>query len=370
MDKSIGQNLDVWKELRKDITPESEIRMWDIYGGRQWVLKYVPRFGKIIEAGCGMGRYDFYLSKLGFNIEGVDFDYELINYLEDWQKNRNINTKFVFSNISKLPYEDNSLNCCISIGVVEHFIEGPYLPISEFYRVLKPGGIAIIATPSIHFANAFHHLKLKIRNYLKKIFRLNLEDSPFFQYWIRPRRLKKEVEKSGLKVTRFCGLDLLYPFYEIGNRKSNNINPKSFSVFIANLFENTFLANFGAQSYTVSYKPGTDMLCFLCGENKSSEISLSKYDVPICSDCQEKAQSKYYKKGKAVKLSLPYLIKPPVKPVTEELCEYCGVKYNSDELFEDFGFSKKVCPSCLKNIDINIELSNKFVKPIWRKRHN
>ena len=370
MDKSIGQNVEVWKNLRKDITPESEIRMWDFYGGRQWVLKYVPRFGKTVEAGCGMGRYNFYLSNLGLNIEGVDFDLELIKYLEDWQKKRNINTKFIYSNISKLPYEDNSLNCCISIGVVEHFIEGPGQPISEFFRVLKPGGIAIISTPSIHFANAFHHLKIKIRKYLKKIFRLKLQDSPFFQYWNRPKHLKNIIEKSGLKVSRYGGLDLLYCFYEMGKREGNNINPKSFSVFIANLFENTFLANFGAQSYTVSYKPGNNMLCFLCGESKAKENSLIEFDIPICKDCQKKEQSKYYRKGNAIKLSLPYLVKPPVKPVTEELCEYCGKKYQSDELFEDFGFNKKVCPACLKITDINIELSNKFIKPIWRKRHS
>ena len=129
------------------------------------------------------------------------------------------------------------------------------------------------------------------------------------------------------------------------------------------------IANFGAQSYTVSYKPGNNMLCFLCGESKAKENSLIEFDIPICKDCQKKEQSKYYRKGNATKLSLPYLVKPPVKPVTEELCEYCGKKYQSDELFEDFGFSKKVCLSCIKITDINIELSNKFIKPIWRKRH-
>jgi hypothetical protein len=54
-----GQNSEVWDDWWGGISPLSEIRMWDFYGGRQWITKYVPRFGKVIEGGCGVGRYVF-----------------------------------------------------------------------------------------------------------------------------------------------------------------------------------------------------------------------------------------------------------------------------------------------------------------------
>ena len=53
----------VWENFWEGLTSVSEIQMWDYYGGRQWVTKYAPRFCKVIEAGCGAGRYNFYLQR-------------------------------------------------------------------------------------------------------------------------------------------------------------------------------------------------------------------------------------------------------------------------------------------------------------------
>ena len=68
--KNRGQDPAVWDSQWENISPEKEIRKWDFYGLRPWILKYVPRYGKVIEAGCGSGRWVFYLSRLGINIEG------------------------------------------------------------------------------------------------------------------------------------------------------------------------------------------------------------------------------------------------------------------------------------------------------------
>ncbi len=83
MSVSIGQDKESWKESWKKLTVEQEIRMWDYYGLRPWILKYVPRFGKVIEAGCGLGRYVFLLHRLGIDIEGIDFSDETINEVKE-----------------------------------------------------------------------------------------------------------------------------------------------------------------------------------------------------------------------------------------------------------------------------------------------
>ncbi|WP_024335393.1 class I SAM-dependent methyltransferase [Desulfotignum balticum] len=114
----LGQSLSTWDNAWKEISPISEIQMWDYYGGRQWITKYVPRFGKVIEAGCGLGRYNFYLKRLGIDIEGIDFSENAITKLNQIKSEIDPTAKFIYGDITDLPYEDNSISGYISLGVV------------------------------------------------------------------------------------------------------------------------------------------------------------------------------------------------------------------------------------------------------------
>lgn len=368
MSQSIGQDISYWHKWWENKTPESEIQMWDFYAGRHWVLKYVPRNGIVLELGCGFGRYNFIFDILGITTEGIDFDKELIKYLELWKVRYNLSPEFKAGNVLDLPYDDNSISGCISLGVVEHFIEGPHKAISEMYRILRPGGVAIISTPSITLHNFYFHIKKFIRNLLRKYFCLKLIDSPFFQYWYRPRKLVKYIKEAGFKVTQYRGIDLLFSLFMLGKETGNNIYEGSFAVKLANYFENSFLSNLGAQSLTISVKEADRMHCFFCGELSAVRTSLQEYVVPICSNCIDEPLTGFYRKGYYPRYDLPYIINPPLlKPETRK-CYYCEKEYMTDEIFEDFGFSRNVCQTCLKNPKINIELAIKFVKPIWRKR--
>jgi SAM-dependent methyltransferase len=86
--KDVGQSTDIWKSWWQKLNPIKEIQKWDYYGLRPWILKYVPRNDKVLEAGCGLGRWAFYLSNLGINIDGLDFSKSTIEYLQDWQKKK------------------------------------------------------------------------------------------------------------------------------------------------------------------------------------------------------------------------------------------------------------------------------------------
>ena len=142
----------IWEDFWHGLTPETEIRMRDFYGGRQWILKHVPRYGKVLEAGCGLGRWVFYLDKLGIDIDGVDSHIPTINAVKNWAQIRGFADRFRVANVTELPYDDGTLSGYLSFGVIEHFEEGPAKPLSEAYRVLRPGGVAVITTPSVSFA--------------------------------------------------------------------------------------------------------------------------------------------------------------------------------------------------------------------------
>jgi ubiquinone/menaquinone biosynthesis C-methylase UbiE len=367
MQISKGQDESIWTNEWEQLTPESEIHMWDFYGLRQWIAKFIPRHGKVVEAGCGLGRYVFYFSQMGIDIDGVDFSQSTIDYLNDWKLKNNFDVVFKKGNILDLDYRDNSLSGYISLGVIEHFIEGPQKALDEAYRVLRPGGVAIITTPSISFHIFFQKFKKYIKNSAKKILMRKNEKS-FFQYWFRPGKLKGFVEKSGLEVSVCKSADLLFAFCELGDYSEKYINENSFGYKFSNKNETSCLRFLGSQSLTISVKTAEVMHCFICGNLNAKKASLKDYYVPVCTGCMSKPKSKYYLKTRKTTYSCRYIINPPLKKVEKCICDFCHKEYLSDELFEDYGFSKNVCKDCLKIPDVNIILANEYVKPVWRKR--
>jgi ubiquinone/menaquinone biosynthesis C-methylase UbiE len=379
--EDIGQKTKVWSDKWKQLSPESDIRMWDYYGLRQWILKYTPRYGKVLEAGCGLGRYNFYLSRLGIEIIGLDFSEETIEFLNDWKGKHGYDNEFVVGDVKKLGFNDNSLCGYLSFGVVEHFIEGPHKPISEAYRVLQSGGIAIISTPSPSWSKFYQGMSICIKETVmrmmgKRVFEMlfpKKKFSPkirkvFFQHEYSAKQLKRFAENQGFYISRYSGADVLYTFTEFGNHSSKYIKTGSFGNKISHWFENSNIPFLGAQSIIIAIKKSDNMHCFLCGENSAIEESLNKYDVPLCKECSSDSNSIYYLKGSSIIFHNEYKISPPFQPVEEKECFFCKVKYKTDILFEDLGFDKNVCPDCIKSKNINILLSNTSLQPIWRKK--
>jgi SAM-dependent methyltransferase len=365
-----GQETATWKNFWSGLTPESEIRMWDFYGLRHWILKYVPRHGKTLEAGCGLGRYVFYLSHLGINIEGLDFQRETIELLNAWQRDCGYECNFLVGDVARLQYPSDSLSGYISLGVVEHFIEGPQLPLQEAFRALRPGGIAIITTPAASFAIHIQRTVRFFKRIAKKVLNRKISPELFFQYWYTPKVLAQFVEGAGFHVSRAGAAELLYAFFELSEFRSERILGDSMSVRIANAFENSFLSRYGSQSIVIGVKTADRMHCFLCGELGAIPPSLEHFDVPICEGCMRNPLSRYYVTGAVPAYNLPYRISPKIEKPQTLQCEFCKRAYVSDRVFERFGFAKNACNDCLRRKEINIVLSNEHVQPIWRDRNS
>lgn len=216
MIEDFGQKSAVWSKWWGGITPLSEIRMWDFYGGRQWITKYVPRFGKVVEAGCGLGRYVFYLKRLGIDIEGIDFSPAVIEIVNSIKSEIVPEAVFRQADVSQLPYKDSSLSGYISLGVIEHFVDGPDKVLAEAHRVLRPGGVAIVTTPNTSFLVIYRRLKRRLKDLVKRSVGLKTVPPDFFQYEYSPGKLKNYLMNQGFHVSRAEGFDLQYPFCEIG----------------------------------------------------------------------------------------------------------------------------------------------------------
>ena len=106
-------------------------------------LDHLPMSKPILEAGCGYGRYVLALMAHGYNVQGVEFSEETVYGAKQIAQEMDIRV----GDILELDQPDNYFGAYVSLGVVEHFREGPHKAILEAYRVIQPGGVLICSVP-------------------------------------------------------------------------------------------------------------------------------------------------------------------------------------------------------------------------------
>jgi len=103
---------------------------------------------RILESGCGTGRWMAYFEKLGNRAFGVDDSWGPLRMARAHDPAMNL----VRANALITPYKANSFDAAFSSYVAEHFEEGPETLFREIYRVLKPDGLFFVVVP---FNNTF-----------------------------------------------------------------------------------------------------------------------------------------------------------------------------------------------------------------------
>ena len=96
----------------------------------------------------------------------------------------------------KLPYDDNSFEAVLSMGVLEH-VEDEEKPIKEVYRILKPGGLFFV----YHLPNKYSWIE-----YLAKL--INQSDHPV-KYTLKS--LPKIFESNKFEVIREPRFEYILP---------------------------------------------------------------------------------------------------------------------------------------------------------------
>ncbi len=184
-----------------------------------YVLKYMPKNGKILEAGCGSGRYVIYLSRKGFDITGIELGNEIVQAVNRIIPEADIRQ----GDILHIPFDDNSLHGIISLGVIEHFTEGPHEALQEMYRVLKPNHYAIITVPSFNYIRrtkwllgipplnsqfiswasfAAKKMRRKKMRYSNLPYKEKKQVIPeiFFEYYFTQQEFEKELKRAGFEI--------------------------------------------------------------------------------------------------------------------------------------------------------------------------
>ena len=181
-----------------------------------YVEKYMPAPSYILESGCGLGRYVKYLHDRGWKVVGLEINKDAVEATKKYWPELEI----IQGDAVESPFKDNVFDGVISLGVIEHWTEGPNAAIADIYRTLKPGGTALITTPCV---NTIRNIKHKIwwderkdkeaysnwrknnkplPNRLNKKYKFYtfLAFGDFFEYRFTKKEFRDEVLKSGLKI--------------------------------------------------------------------------------------------------------------------------------------------------------------------------
>ncbi|KHN52893.1 hypothetical protein OI70_19015 [Dickeya fangzhongdai] len=111
-----------------------------------------------LEVGCGGSLSVHYLSKHDNVISyGLDYDDMAIEYSQFLKKQLNSNAVILKGNAFSLPFDDNSIDCVFSIGMIEHYSKEEQLKIlTEMARVAKKN--LIIGIPNYKESSASYHI--------------------------------------------------------------------------------------------------------------------------------------------------------------------------------------------------------------------
>lgn len=206
-----------WEKNWKDISMDEimEIFSYDRVKKQMAIFtRVLPKNEKILEGGCGLAPYLIRLRQMGFDVEGIDYNEEPLQKALSYDARLPLKV----GDVGAIPYPDNTFGGYISLGVIEHFTEGPLRAIREAHRVLKKNGVFVLMVPQSHF---FMKLTapvtaLKRNPALRKLFR-KPEDNHYWEQYFDRSELMSLLEKEGFAITEHHAMDHSHAFVSFSN---------------------------------------------------------------------------------------------------------------------------------------------------------
>jgi ubiquinone/menaquinone biosynthesis C-methylase UbiE len=157
---------------------------WDLYGAEAWdnlnlpsikrtLLKVVGILGerrassreRVLDAGCGTGSYSVALAIEGFNVTGVDYSAGMLKRARS-KVTPDLSGRLSFHRADlngPLAFEDASFDHVIGISVLQT-VADPGFTLSEFVRVLKPGGTLVVMQVPRPANSPYAAIRQRLRN--------------------------------------------------------------------------------------------------------------------------------------------------------------------------------------------------------------
>jgi SAM-dependent methyltransferase len=184
---------------------EADIRLCSRQTIEPLFRMFLPREGKILEAGAGRGRWVFYLRRLGYDVAGLDLSRAEIAAARAFDPDVPIE----YGNVLRTGYPDRSFAAVISLGVLEHFESGPQPALAEVRRILRSGGVFLVTVPTQNVMRVLLFNRIKgAQNLYRRIRNVRLE---FDEYRYSRGQFETLLREAGFHILERAPDDFLPP---------------------------------------------------------------------------------------------------------------------------------------------------------------
>lgn len=101
---------------------------------------------RLLDAGCGTGQFATAFALSGYNVAAIDLSPEMIGRAVEHGRELGVDVEWHVGSIDAVPAPDAAFDA-IHARVVLQFVPDPAAALTEFRRVLKPGGRLYISVP-------------------------------------------------------------------------------------------------------------------------------------------------------------------------------------------------------------------------------
>lgn len=196
----------VWNKISSQWYNFRQTKFSPVY---DFLERYKPKKGKILEIGCGNSRNLIPFAKLNFECFGIDFSKEMIEYSKKTAQKHNIKLNLKEADMTKLPYKTSYFDYLLHISSLHHLNseEKVLTALNEACRILKPEGLMLLTVWN----------KLQLRFLLKPKdliipWKHRHKEYPRFYHMFDFIELKKLIQKTQFNIleSNIFGKNLIF----------------------------------------------------------------------------------------------------------------------------------------------------------------
>lgn len=218
---SYKKTVERWTESAENFNQSVQNQLFDEQSVKIWtevIVENAPQKEglKVLDIGTGPGFFAIILSKIGYQVTGIDCTPDMISNAIDNAKQQGVNPNFMVMDSHALEFEDNTFDMIVNRNVTWTLYD-PIKAYAEWKRILKPDGKLLIFDANwymSHFDAGIGNKMIEgMRQYREKYgdlpekFSMNVVED----YWLklplvgvqRPQWDKAALQKLGFQKLQF-----------------------------------------------------------------------------------------------------------------------------------------------------------------------